>query len=80
MSGGDALVTRQADIDWLAARFEQHGLAVRERIAGQFSEAYAMVSAAPVKRLVHAFNNFWFRRVRRPSLAYGNILILQKRV
>lgn len=72
-------ITRQADVGWLERSFGRHGLSVERRVAGQFSEAYAMVSAAPLKRLVHGFNSSWFRRVRSPGPAYGNILFLRKR-
>jgi ubiquinone/menaquinone biosynthesis C-methylase UbiE len=77
--GDDALVTRQANVDWLVESFARHGLAVERRVAGQFSEAYTMVSAAPLKKLIHGFNSFWFRRVKSPGLAYGNILFLRKK-
>lgn len=79
VEGDDALVTRQADIEWLIRSFEEHGLALERRIAGQFSEAYAMVSASPLKKLIHRLNLLWFEHVRLPRPAYGNILILQKR-
>ena len=32
-----------------------------------------------LKRLVHGFNNFWFRRIKSPGLAFGNVLIFEKR-
>jgi ubiquinone/menaquinone biosynthesis C-methylase UbiE len=78
--GGGALVTRQANVNWLVESFESHGLTLSKRVAGQFSEAYAMVSAPALKRLVHGFNNFWFGAVRAPRLAYGNILFFRKPV
>jgi ubiquinone/menaquinone biosynthesis C-methylase UbiE len=76
--GGGALVTRQANVNWLVESFESHGLRLSKRVAGQFSESYAMVSAPALKRLVHGFNNFWFGTVRAPGLAYGNLLFLRK--
>jgi ubiquinone/menaquinone biosynthesis C-methylase UbiE len=76
--GAGALVTRQANVDWLVKSFESHGLKLTKRVAGQFSEAYAMVSAPALKRLVHGFNNLWFGSVRAPGLAYGNILFFRK--
>jgi SAM-dependent methyltransferase len=79
-SGDDALVTRQADVGWLSRSFEERGLRVVRRAAGQFSEGYAMVTSRPLKQLIHGFNNFWFRRVGLPRLAYGNILFMQKRM
>jgi SAM-dependent methyltransferase len=76
---GGALVTRQANVGWLVGQFESHGLALTRRVAGQFSEGYTMVSAPALKRLVHGFNDFWFRRVRSPGLAFGNLLFFEKR-
>lgn len=78
MSNDDALVTRQANIDWLLKSFGAHGLRVRKRVAGQFMEAYTMVSSRPLKKLIHGFNNIWFKYVGLPQLAYGNIIFLQK--
>ena len=76
--GEDALVTRQANVNWLVESFARRGLTLTKRVAGQFSEGYAMVSSAPLKKLIHGFNDFWFRRVRLPHLAYGNILFFRK--
>ena len=76
---GDALVTRQANIRWLIKSFEEHGLTLTRRVAGQFSESYTRLSAQPLKRLVHGLNNFWFQQVRWPGPAFGNILLFQKR-
>ncbi len=75
---GGALVTRQADVGWLVDGFARRGVKLVRRVAGQFSEAYAMPFPGPVKRLVHGFNNFWFRRVGAARPAYGNILIFRK--
>lgn len=77
--GEGALVTRQANIRWLVRSFEERGLNLTKRVAGQFSEAYTLFSAAPLKKLVHGFNKFWFGRVKSPRLAFGNILFLQKK-
>jgi 2-polyprenyl-3-methyl-5-hydroxy-6-metoxy-1,4-benzoquinol methylase len=79
MKGDDALVTRQANVEWLIDSFKQHGLLLQQRVAGQFSEAYTLFSSAPFKKLVHGFNKFWFRRVKSPGLAFGNILFLRKK-
>ncbi|HVF54666.1 MAG TPA: class I SAM-dependent methyltransferase [Pyrinomonadaceae bacterium] len=78
ISADDALVTRQADINWLVESFRSRGLTLSKRVAGQFMEAYTMVSARPLKKLIHGFNNFWFKYVKLPQLAYGNIIFLRK--
>jgi ubiquinone/menaquinone biosynthesis C-methylase UbiE len=77
--GPGALVTRQADVGWLVRSFEGHGFKLTRRLAGQFSEAYTIFSAPALKRLVHGFNDFWFRRVKSPGLAFGNILFFEKK-
>jgi 2-polyprenyl-3-methyl-5-hydroxy-6-metoxy-1,4-benzoquinol methylase len=73
------LMTRQADIPWLIAEFERHGLRLRERRAGQFTEIYMVLPWRPLRFLVHAFNNFWFSVF--PAFAggaYGNILVFDR--
>lgn len=72
------LVTRETDIPWLISRCRQLGLASKQRRAGQFTEAYTRVPTRPLKKLVHLFNRFWFRLVRRPGPAFGNLLVFQK--
>jgi ubiquinone/menaquinone biosynthesis C-methylase UbiE len=79
VSGDDALVTRQANVGWLVRSFEERGLKLIKRIAGQFSEAYTLFSARPLKKLVHSFNRFWFKHVKSPRFAFGNILFLKKK-
>lgn len=75
---GEALVTRQADVGWLVRSFAAEGLRLERRAAGQFSEAYAMVGAQSLRRLVHGFNDLWFRRVGLAAPAYGNLLFFRK--
>jgi hypothetical protein len=72
------LFVRQANIGWLIKRFEREGLVVKKRIAGQFTELYTKVSHPILQKLIHRFNNFWFRYIKVPYLSFGNILILQK--
>ena len=75
------LMTRQADIPWLIAEFERHGLRLRERRAGQFTEIYMILPWKPLRTLVHAFNNFWFRVF--PGFAggaFGNLLVFERHV
>lgn len=77
-SAGGRLVTRQADVDWLVSAFASRGLRLSKRVAGQFSESYTFLPARPLKRLVHAFNGFWFARVRAPGPAVANLLFFEK--
>lgn len=73
-----ALVTRQTDMRWLVAAFASRGLALESRFAGQFTELYVLAPWAWLRRAIHAFNNAWFKVVRSPGPAYGNILIFRK--
>ncbi|MEQ1794895.1 MAG: class I SAM-dependent methyltransferase [Nitrospira sp.] len=72
------LLTRQNDIDWLVAECGRLGLQLKAREAGQFTELYVAVPWRPLKRLIHAFNKFWFRYVRLAKPAYGNFLVFEK--
>jgi hypothetical protein len=71
-------VTRHADIGWLTRAFEQRGAKLVEHRAGQFSELFTRFKSKPMRRAIHAFNSLWFRRIRRPGPAFGNILVFRK--
>lgn len=71
-------MTRQADIDWLIQEFEKHGLKLRTRRAGQFSEIFIVLPWRPLRLLVHWFNNLWFRYIRRAGPAFGNLLVFER--
>lgn len=72
------LVTRQTDMGWLVGTFRAHGAELVARRAGQFSEIFTLLPWRPLRRLVHLFNNFWFRRIRLPGPAFGNVLVFRK--
>lgn len=72
------LMTRQADMQWLIREFQKHGLQLESCVAGQFTELYWLAPTRPLKRLIHAFNTLWFRHIRAPGPAFGNILIFRK--
>ncbi len=72
------LMTRQMDIAWFIAECERLGLRLRTRVSGQFTELYAAVPWRPLKRLIHAFNQVWFRYFGLARPAFGNIIILEK--
>ena len=74
------LLSREANIRWLMGRFKNNGLTVKKRISGQFTELYVKVSPRLLKNLIHGFNNLWFKYVRIPYLAFGNIIILRKQI
>lgn len=73
------LMTRQANMAWLVKEFEKHGMKLEKRVAGQFSELYWVVPTAFLKKVIHLFNHFWFKMIRGPGLAFGNILIFRKK-
>ena len=72
------LMTRQADISWLIAEFGKYGLTLVDRRAGQFSELYWLVPTRVLKKLIHMINSVWFRWIRFPGPAFGNIVVLCK--
>jgi ubiquinone/menaquinone biosynthesis C-methylase UbiE len=71
-------LTRQTDIGWLINRLKNKRFVVKARVAGQFTDLYAAVSFRFVKKLIHNFNNLWFRYIKIAYPAGGNILIVQK--
>ena len=73
-----ALVTRQANVGWLVKSFGERGLTVERRVAGQSPSLHDGLRR-PAQELIHGFNSFWFRHVKSPGLAYGNILFLRKK-
>ncbi len=73
------LMTRNANIGWLKERFVSKGYTIKKHVSGQFTEMYTKVSSPLLRKCIHGFNLFWFKYVKIPYLAYGNILILQKR-
>jgi SAM-dependent methyltransferase len=67
------LFIRHANISWLTEAFEQHGLELREREAGQFSEMYSLLPdrLAP---LLHRIN-----RLPLPArLSFGTLLVFER--
>ncbi len=72
------LMTRQADIPWLIREFGKHGLELQQRRAGQLTEIYMILPWRPLRLLVHAINNFWYRFVRFGGPSYGNLLVFRR--
>jgi len=73
------LVTREADIRWLIGRFERAEFRVIRHVAGQFTELYTRASAGLMQGVIHWFNGVWFKYVKLPQPAFGNLLIFRKR-
>jgi SAM-dependent methyltransferase len=72
------LLIRHAHVGWLAAQFRRRGFTLAGHSPGQFTELYARTSSPTLLRLIHGLNRFWYRRVKRPGPAFGNLLFLRK--
>lgn len=76
--GDDRLLTREFDPDWLIRTFAGHGLTLQCRRAGQLSELYVRLPHGLPQKFVHAANRFWFKRIRLPGPAFGNIFFFRR--
>ena len=72
------LMVRKTNMKFLEGLLEKHGLRQVNRFAGQFTEAYTSVPSRPLKRFICRFNVWYFRSVRAPGPAMGNIVIFEK--
>jgi ubiquinone/menaquinone biosynthesis C-methylase UbiE len=72
------LMTRQANINWLIEEFKKHDMELQTIRAGQFTELYWVVRSTLIKKLIHLFNKLWFKYIKFPGPAFGNILIFKK--
>jgi hypothetical protein len=75
---GDFMV-RETDMGWLIDRFNKYGLINTIRIARQFTESYVLVPFKPAKIMIHKFNMVYFNRLRSPFMAFGNLLVFEKK-
>jgi 2-polyprenyl-3-methyl-5-hydroxy-6-metoxy-1,4-benzoquinol methylase len=73
------LMVRKARIDFLTESLADHGLCQIARTAGQFTEAYTNLPGRQFKRIAYALNTFYFKYVRIPQLAMGNIIYFRKK-
>jgi 2-polyprenyl-3-methyl-5-hydroxy-6-metoxy-1,4-benzoquinol methylase len=72
------LLCRETRIPWLVETLKGHGFTVRRRMAGAFIERETAVPTKFLRRWLRAFNLAWFRYIRLPQPAMGNLLIFQK--
>lgn len=73
------VMTRHANISWLINEFQQQRIKLLERRAGQFSELYTHpIFKQFLAWLVHIVNRVWFKFIRWPHPALGNILVFEK--
>jgi ubiquinone/menaquinone biosynthesis C-methylase UbiE len=75
---GARLVARRADIRWLQKAFGRHGARCVGIRSGELTEIYAEINSAFGRRMVHAINRVWYRWIRWPGPAAGNILLFEK--
>lgn len=72
------LLSRRLNIRWLENTFLKHKIHLVKRSPGQFTEAYTRVQNSIGHRLIHKFNNFWFKFIGLAGPACGNILYFKK--
>lgn len=73
-----SLLTREADIPRLCDMICSNGFEQVHRIPGQFTEAYTRFSSLPMRKAIHWLNRIWFKQIRVPKGAFGNILIFRR--
>jgi len=73
------LLIRHAHVGWLVEQFRRRGFTLVKHVAGQFTELYARTSSPFLQRAIHGLNRAWFRAVKRPGPAFGNLLVFCKR-
>ncbi len=72
------LLIRQANPGWLKKEFKRKGFTIKKHVSGQFTELYTKFSSGLIRKLIHQFNYLWFKYVKIPYLAFGNLIILKK--
>jgi 2-polyprenyl-3-methyl-5-hydroxy-6-metoxy-1,4-benzoquinol methylase len=72
------LFCRSTNISWLVNRLNKEKIVIVSHVAGEFTSSYGFTSSVLIKKIIHSFNNFWFKFVKIPQPAVGNILIFQK--
>ena len=75
-TGDGELTIRHTRMPAMRRFFEGHGCRFETRIGGEFTEWYGRVG--PLAPMVHAWNDVWFRSLRSPFLAHGNLLVFEK--
>jgi ubiquinone/menaquinone biosynthesis C-methylase UbiE len=75
---GETLFWRHTDFAWLQQRFAAHGCLLQRRGSSMFTELYQYMPGQILKNLCHRFNRNYPRSINISSLAYHNLLFLQK--
>jgi len=74
------IIVRAANIDWLRKYFAKKNVFLIKRISGQLTELYTVVSNKYFLKVIYNLNTFWFKHIRIPNLAFGNILVFRKAI
>ena len=72
------LLARKSDVGYLKNILRQNNITVKQRWPGRFTELYIWLPHSILRKPIHAWNEFWFRFIRLPQLAFGNILYGEK--
>jgi len=74
------LIVRQTDIQWFKDKLTNTGFTVKKHVSGQFTELYTKFSSPLFKKIIHVFNHIWFKYIKIPYPAVGNVIIFQKKM
>jgi len=73
------LFCRSTNIRWLINRLDKEKMIVVSHVSGEFTSSYGFTTSDLVQKAIHFFNNFWFKYIKWPKPAMGNIIIFQKK-
>jgi 2-polyprenyl-3-methyl-5-hydroxy-6-metoxy-1,4-benzoquinol methylase len=76
--GGDLFV-RHSRMGAIKNFFAKRGCSLRTRISGQFTESFTRFERTACGPFIHRFNFAWFKYVKLPYLACGNVLIFRRK-
>jgi 2-polyprenyl-3-methyl-5-hydroxy-6-metoxy-1,4-benzoquinol methylase len=80
LTSSGKLLTRQANISWIKDNFKRRGFVIKKHISGQFTELFTISPFRLFTAFIHSVNHLWFRYIKIPHLAFGNIIILEKQM
>lgn len=72
------LLARMTNIGHLIKAYKKYGVVKDRRFSGEFTEIYTLLPSQFLRSLIHRINHFWFKNIRIPGPAFGNIIILEK--
>jgi ubiquinone/menaquinone biosynthesis C-methylase UbiE len=75
---GKQLLVRWTNSKWLIHSFSKSGFRLHSHFAGQFSEAYSWLPGIIFKKAVHGVNRLYFKYLKMPQFAFGNIFVFEK--